>query len=384
MDPLSHQTYYQGLVPGQKSLIQYHRSRHAQLGMSSPLDDFSAAEVLASFNKYPIRTTVPGLTHNSTKRANSANTSDPKARDPLLTDIQAVGYELNSALPPILNKRQYPPDDDSSCELNLSYCRGAIGTGGSLVPSNPDQDPGLNYATPAASPVVTNQPEPMMKPEPPPVPAVGERDQGFKTSFQFVVNEDAREARNTVRKHVMREYRRRERWEQDKKQSVLEARSGASRPNLKRRRKSSKPSTESDTSISEEGVLASPLSSEPGDKSGGPITETSMILPMKKRKRFLPPVFAESKQAQLWGAVTFDYENAMNELKGKKTLPYQADPWAAVAPSDIDPFSKLNCELGPATQSLLHHCKFSDREATFTSRVTRLTEMFQLHGLCQA
>ena len=354
MDPHLQQAYYHGPVLSQQGPVRHHfHSGHEPLELSTPLDDFSAAEVLASFNKYPIRATAPdstqGLTH-------SAASSDSEARDPLLADIQSVAGELKSALPSVLAKRQYPDDEDASCDLNLSYCRGALGTGGSLVPDKPDQDPGLSYATPAASPVTTHQPEPMTKREPQPSPAAG--DQGFKTSFQFVVNEDAKEARNTVRKHVMREYRRRERWEQDKKQAASETAQGPSRPNLKRRRKSSKPSTGSDTSLSEEGHFASPQSSESGGMvpSSG-MTEAALIFPTKKKRRFMPPVFAESRQSQLWGAVTFDYENAVAELKGKKTLPYQSDPWAAVAPSEIDPFSRLNCELGPATRSLLHHCE---------------------------
>ena len=352
MEPHLQQPYYHGPVPGQnRPGYHQHRPRHDK-PQSTLLDDFSAAEVLASFNKYPIKATAFDSSHNS-RNTNFTSTSESEAKDPLLADIQSVAYELNSALPRVLSNRQFP-DEDADCDLNLSYCRGAIGTGGSLVPEKPDRDPGLSYATPVASPVTTHPPEPAMKSEPPPATSAGgKRDQGFKTSFQFVVNEDAREARNTVRKHVMKEYRRRERWEQDKKQAGPEAPRSA----LKRRRKSSKPSTGSDTSVSEEGLLVSPLSSEIGEQAGGSgTTETALALPMTKRRRFMPPVFAESRQAQLWGAVNFDYENAMDELKGGKTLPYQSDPWAAVAPSDIDPFSKLN-HLGPATQSLLHHCK---------------------------
>ena len=34
-----------------------------------------------------------------------------------------------------------------------------------------------------------------------------------------------------------------------------------------------------------------------------------------------------------------------------------ADPWAAVAADEVDPFNKVNFDAGPETKAIIHHCK---------------------------
>ena len=291
---------------------------------------------------------------------------------------------------------------------------------------------------------------------------VKQEKEGFKTTFQFVVNEDAKEARNTVRKHVMREYRRRERWEQGQRAPPPEAtKAQAAAGTKKRRRKAQSDSPRENAeqppqqplpaqpiyqthpqqqSIQGKRLFESPPTAildvqqtqqyqsqhqqqrrpslpytahdasyphpppPPHDSSspfshssssgGGPLSVSSIssssaaaAAPMnpsskKKKKKesssskAVPPVFAESKQMQLWGAVSTSYDKAIEELERDthKVVPYREDPWAAVAVEKIDPFSRLEVDnwqngngkgrmkglggIGPSTASLLHHCKF--------------------------
>jgi hypothetical protein len=52
-----------------------------------------------------------------------------------------------------------------------------------------------------------------------------------------------------------------------------------------------------------------------------------------------------------------DDDGVLDEPTDEKDLPYRADPWAAVARSQVDPFSRVNFDCGPSTQAILHHCK---------------------------
>ena len=209
---------------------------------------------------------------------------------------------------------------------------------------------------------------------------VKQEKEEFKTTFQFVVNEDAKEARNTVRKHVMREYRRRERWEQGQR-GPPEKKPAVPAPKKRRRKQVRSPEEEGQSAIQEmpPEILpdAPPVeqrndpgaqkdeegksqgSSGGGAKSPGSSGSENQPAPTKKKLRVVSPIFPESKQHQLWGAVATDYDDAIAELEGNKITPYTADPWAGVAVNEIDPFSKLKLELGPATSSLLHHCMFN-------------------------
>ena len=233
-----------------------------------------------------------------------------------------------------------------------------------MVPGGANQrnaDPNLNYATSAASPIRPPNAEVGFKPENFRSVSPPDNEQQFKTTFQFVVNENAKDARNTVRKHVMREFRRRERWEQGKK-GPSESQGQQTGTGQKRRRRAERPTREEFRLQARGEKPVSPPRSEAGDKSESSEKSddamTSLILGQRKRPRFDPPSLPESRQLQIWGAVSSEYDGAIKEMTLDKSRLYESDPWAAVAPSEIDPFSRLKVELGPVTQSLLHHCKY--------------------------
>ncbi|MCJ1387697.1 hypothetical protein MMC18_000540 [Xylographa bjoerkii] len=166
----------------------------------------------------------------------------------------------------------------------------------------------------------------------------------FKPEFQFVVNEDAKQARRTVRKHVMREYRRRERWEHGDNKTAASGR--ATKATGRRKRK-----------VGEELVKSESPSSE--NTSVGPASPWVME-PESKGEELLGPVqdYIRRRQDEVYesaGAIEVDVEDEIPGAPGDYGLPFRADPWAAVGQSQVDPFSRIQFDVGPATQALLHH-----------------------------
>ena len=341
-----------------------------------PLDDWSAAHVLASFNKFPIKTSNDRA--DIAESTLNANGKRPALNDPLSADINAASHasennDLPSTLVPFLH--QSPFSSEAPGASGLSNCPGVVGIGGAMVPGgsrkaqyerlgrlsiNMNTPPVTNGITTSLRGTLTRQNSNGVTKTPSPA----NKESAFKTTFQFVVNEDAKEARNTVRKHVMREYRRRERWQQELKKEDGDDGYDPTATGEKRRRKHSRPSSDSEPITSRDETAASASTSESGETGDISIKAKQSVIPGSgwKRRRIQngnvihngsdgrPPI-------QLFGLVS-EAEEAIHELGGVKGLPYQADPWAEVAVSDIDPFSRLCLQLGPATQSLLHHCMF--------------------------
>lgn len=261
--------------PGQRDILSttnFDYPNSTQSTAPGQFDDFTAAQVLASFNQYPIRASArqppPGRPSYQAQAQ-----QEGEHYDPLWADIQAAGRELPHALYPILHRTSNRPINRDDPPFDLDNCRGVVEIGGAMVPGGTNQrnlDHHLEYATPAASPTYVPTVERGFRPE-----ASGsgagatsapDSEQQFKTTFQFVGNESAKEARNTVRKHVMREYRRRERWEQGKR--------GPSEPKVqrtgtgqKRRRRVEKSSREELEVGTREEILVSPPGSEAGERS---------------------------------------------------------------------------------------------------------------------
>ena len=334
-----------------------------------PLDDWSAAQVLTSFNKFPIKTTnqqTQSQANDSMDVPNSGGEQrlDPTMTDPLYADINAASQtsetvDLPTALAPSVRVSL-----GAEKPSGLSNCPGVTGIGGPMVPGGapkPQYDriprmPSVGTpATPKNGQISPNgsgtrrSSNGVTKPS-------SSKDGAFKTTFQFVVNEDAKEARNTVRKHVMREYRRRERWEQGLKTEEDAEGDNAGPATGKRRRKRSRPTSDSDPSTSREAAISSSTSESGELGEVGSKGKQPWIEPGAKRRRVGVGGVNGEAPAQLWGLAD-EAEEAITELGGVHMLPYQADPWAEIAVSDIDPFSKLRMQLGPATQSLLHHCE---------------------------
>ncbi|MCJ1377925.1 hypothetical protein MMC17_001021 [Xylographa soralifera] len=166
----------------------------------------------------------------------------------------------------------------------------------------------------------------------------------FKPEFQFVVNEDAKQARRTVRKHVMREYRRRERWEHGDNKTAASGR--ATKGTRPRKRK-----VEEDAAKSE-----SPSSENTSVEALEP-----WVLELEgKGEELLGPVqdYVRRRQDEVYGsagAIEVKIEDEIPGAPGDYGLPFRADPWAAVGQSQVDPFSRIPFDVGPATQALLHH-----------------------------
>lgn len=261
--------------------------------------------------------------------------------DPLRAGIEAVGRELPGTLLPLLRSAR----DGSSYSASSRYMPE---TKPSLPPIGSIRDMSSHYLSPLSTP----SPIMSVKPE------VEKAEPEFKTSFQFVVNETGKEARKTVRKHVMKEFRRRERWEQGGKAPPRERKPNAT-PTQKRRRKVSVSPIESDSPASEAQAEPSPNPSprlyEVDDKG------QALIDPHKRRRLSSP---SDSSSLQTFGTIFADDDAIFDEARDEANLPYRADPWAAVAQSQVDPFSKFELDCGPATQALLHHCTFAMRLPT--------------------
>ena len=372
----------------------------------NPNEMVHAAEVLASFNQYPIRDTIfPRYTIQNLPPLSQTNQDVQHQQyisDPLTQDIQSHSRDLVPTLIPILNTQE----GDPGTKFDINNCKGVNHIAGAMMPP-PDEEglPRISSPTSRSSLSSGNQSSfpptedanqhPVQQPQSNPTTSTDQElsqspikpeTPSFQTTFQFVVNENAKEARNTVRKHVMKEFRRRERWEQGQKgvmPSGIEKKPSVSKK--RRRRQGTPPDNDLQTpvdiptpahfdtvtpvgarrdSISQSLEIDSPvveLDKSPwGNVSKSAINRgliANTRAPNRKKNKVLTaPVFPESKQMQLWGAVSTEYNNAIMELESQSREPYRNDPWATVGVGQVDPFSKLNLDLGPATQSLLHHC----------------------------
>ena len=319
-------------------------------------DSLHAAEVLASFHQYPIRDATQFIDYTGLDQ------------DPLVQDMKEHSRDLVVTLLPILRIQE----GDPGTSYDINNCKGVNHIPGSMMPgeedlSSPTTRSSLSGSSHGRSIPIQQQiyQSPIIKNEPSPTTSIKPETPGFQTTFQFVVNENAKEARNTVRKHVMKEFRRRERWEQVQKGTAGGDSIGKkSAPSKKRRRKDT-PESDLQTPI-ENQVLSNYQPTELRKPSTSqeifsPIQLRDMdrrrMLKEKRTRVFIPPTFPESRQHQLCGAVSLGFDQAIVELENDahNSGPYQHDPWSTVAVSQVDPFTKLNLDLGPATQSLLHH-----------------------------
>ena len=350
-----------------------------------PLDDWSAAEVLASFNEFPIR-----AVQDQKKAAWTSHISNldelPSRDDPLSADINLASLDsengdLPTTLHPFLRRSQSAPRTSNKVS-GLSNCPGVSGIGGAMVPGQALKSLYEHLDQPNPHHAVSNQaPKPLheqidqssghrSEPTRRPSqdgsngakPSTAKKSGAFKTTFQFVVNEDAKQMRNTVRKHVMKEFRRKERWEQDlKKEDDEEPEPNGSTTNGKRRRKRSHPTSDSDPSPE---VMTSASSSDLGEYREARIPgERAVAAPELKRRRI--DAASNEQRLQSWGLAG---EEDIYELDGPPMHPYLADPMAAIAPSEVDPFSRLKEMSTPATQSLLHHCELDSSRLKSTGR----------------
>ena len=285
----------------------------ARRAPSLDTDAYSAAQVL---------TTISHPQHYSPQ-------AQPSQDLPLSTVTdQAEGHSLPRPLLPIQGDTSVAGDryinniqkgDSSSCgSLKSSFgeMRNEDGKGDCTVMI---RSPGRNYI-PAS-----------------PVPL-------FKPAFQFVVNEDAKQARRTVRKHVMREYRRRERWEHGDNRTAASGR--ATKGTGPRKRKAEAEVVKSESPSSENTSLDAP--------------SPWVLEPEGKGEELLGPVqdYVRRRQDEVYSsakAIEVSIEDEIPGTPGDYGLPIRADPWAAVGPSKVDPFSRIPFDVGPATQALLHH-----------------------------
>ena len=275
----------------------------------------------------------------------------------LPAQLNAVGRGLNSTLLPILQS----PLPSGESDIAFPNCHGVRGIGGPMVTLAPIQNQqSLVVESFAKMPPV--YPSPLqMQPVPKRAVAKQERvneetkqkpEPEFKTSFQFVVNADMKERRETVRKHVMKEYRRRERWEQDRKNGKTPSEAlSLKQPSSKRRRKNagSPPQSASlkvapTTNIT---CLTSPLT----------LSSDSRSVSLASSSRCMS--VGATSPTTIGSSVPDIFDEAIEELQRNDILPHKTDPWAAVAASSVDPFSRFNADCGPATQALLHHCRYS-------------------------
>ena len=176
----------------------------------------------------------------------------------------------------------------------------------------------------------------------------------FKTSFQFVVNEDSKQARQTVRKHVMREYRRRERWEHSGDAAApprVRKKDAATKPKTWRRKKGLL-NTSSESSPSKE---SSPVE---GLVSGFdiPANGSSVDDRVHRGSSGSENDIEEFRQLDNNNDI-FDGSAVVPSDTQDSSQVYYADPWAAVGRSQVDPFSNTNFDNGPDLQSILYYCK---------------------------
>ncbi len=168
-------------------------------------------------------------------------------------------------------------------------------------------------------------------------PSVGKE---FSTKFEFILGNDPVQARKSVRKHVMQEYRRREQWE--KEESIGEFKRNAS------------------FSFGKGRQLPSPLSAEDGvpceQESSDP--ESSLVVGKRRRLDWSPCTTVTRTESSRAVRPHFQTQTEQSCQNDNGPLPFRFNPWAAVAAADVDPFSKINFGAAPAMQALLHQCKF--------------------------
>lgn len=341
--------------------------------------------------------------------------------DPLVDGMAAVDSDLGPTLLPIL-QQPMPRDPEN---IGAPNCRSVKGIDGVMIqvaelrnieittiPSEFEMQSPINHPprqviqspTFIQSPVGIYGPEGEREPFMPnptstlptasPSTSGQKSDDKFKTEFRFVVNEDAKTARNTVRQHVMREYRRRERWEQgrnkvskSKKPSRKESKavvktepdsqttSGARLPqsqDVSTTASSQSDRTTQNTSLQQNANDAGQLHrrnsgsmsiSGSSDSSGSDADRFSALLTqgedaaVKRSQDRLPFARYADNGIHLHPE---DVEEAVEEIERQELhqmqLPYQQDPWAEIARASINPFSThLDVGASTASRSLLHH-----------------------------
>ena len=176
----------------------------------------------------------------------------------------------------------------------------------------------------------------------PPSSSTTEPAPTFKPEFRFVVNEDAKQARKTVRKHVMKEYRRRERWEHGEKTATSPGKAVQAKREAK-----TPPRSDSCFSDGTSSGVEWPWVAE-GEERGGRKSKFISVVLNSSKRRCLSPQYEQDKKS----AADHNLQTPPNDNDSTTHM----DPRAVVARSQIDPFSaKLNFDCGPATQAILHH-----------------------------
>ena len=185
------------------------------------------------------------------------------------------------------------------------------------------------------------------------VPRKVKVEREFPTNFQFVANDDLVSSRKSIRKHVMQEYRRRERWARG--ESTGERNDSASSPSGKRPKISSASSSEETDHNERWEVLDDCFTESPS------LPNNALPLVAGKRRR-LDLSLSERVTTTYSSRVPYRNLPAQTKSKDEKetddaALPFCFNPWAAVAAADADPFHKINFGAEPAMQALLHQCK---------------------------
>ena len=174
----------------------------------------------------------------------------------------------------------------------------------------------------------------------------------FKQSFQFVANENAQQSRKAVRKHVMREYRRRERWDKHSGKKIQEAKA---RGPITRAKTDSSVCSKS-ASWQEwcpEDVSMSDDSPRITDRTAGNPWEVCL-----GGHRRCPSLDSNIETTPSSDTDRDEFGKTLFLDRRSDGFLCNADPWAGVAQAQVDPFSTtVGLEGGPPTQALLHHCK---------------------------
>ncbi len=204
----------------------------------------------------------------------------------------------------------------------------------------------------------------------------------FATRFHFVSSNDPLNSRKSVRKHVMREYRRRERWE--KGEGRGERISSTCISHSKRSQVSSPSSAwEADPFEGWDALdgnsahwLATPESLSLAETPG------HLLVVGKRRKLDL----SLGKSVTRTDPSTLRHSHPWTDLGCEKAkaydgaVPFRFNPWAAVAAADVDPFSKINFGTEPAMQALFHQCKFIE---LYPVNARQRSEKPQMYGTGQ-
>ncbi|MCJ1284197.1 hypothetical protein MMC26_003528 [Xylographa opegraphella] len=279
----------------------------------SDTDAYSAAQVLTTIG-YP--------------QQYSPRAQPPQHLSPTTAAPQTVGHSLGrplpgipagspSAVPTYMNGR---PNGDTIVCGSLKESFGEVRN----EKDNGDTTVVIGPVTQSCTPAV-------------PVPT-------FKPEFQFVANEDAKQARRAIRKHVMREYRRRERWEYGDNKSAASGGTAKGTGLHKRKAKEEVVKTESSSSENRSLCAASPWILEPDGRGEELLGSVQDYVRRRKDERYGAA-----------GAIKVSIEDEIPGAPEDYGLPFRGDPWAAVGQSQVNPFSRIPFDVGPATQALLHH-----------------------------